>query len=170
MVRAAGKPAISSSSGKLEAGERYLTVAEGFLAGTGAQALRLVGYREGFALGTGKAQLRAVHACPDAPEVDIGLAIVSSRIDPVLFAGLTFSKSTADEGLGANAGRLPVGVTPAGQNFSIVARATLPATNEQRAFVFAAGALSPHSTRQSFRFLIVDTAPAAWTVSTVLAH
>ena len=153
----------------LEAGERYLTVAEGFLAGTGARSIRLVGYREGFALGTGKAQLRAVHASPDAPEVDIGLSLTGAKIDPVLFGGLVFSKASADEGISADAGHLPVGVTPAGQNTSIVARVTLPATNDQRAFVLAGGALNAQL-GQGFRFFVVDTAASPWTVSTVFPH
>jgi len=169
--RPASAPALSASSGKLEAGERYLTVASGFLASAGsgaASSLRLLAFREGFALGTGKAQLRAVHASPDAPEVDIGLAS-GTKIDPVLFAGLTFSQASADEGLGASAGHLPVGVTPAGQNSSLVARVTLPATNAQRAFVLAGGALNPQR-GQGFRFFLVDTAASPWTVTTALPH
>lgn len=166
--RPAGKAAVSSSSGALEPGEQYLTVAEGFLAGNAASALRLVGYREGFTLGSGEAQLRAVHASPDAPGVDIGLAS-ASKIDPVLFAGLDFSRASAEGGLGAAAGHLPIGVTPAGQNGSLVARFTLPATSEQRAFVLAAGALASHL-GQSFRLLVVDTAASPWAVSTVLPH
>lgn len=171
-ARPGGAPALSAPSGMLEAGERYLTVASGFLASAGsgaASSLRLLAYREAFALGTGKAQLRAVHASPDAPEVDIGLATTTAKIDPVLFAGLTFSQASAPEGLGASAGHLPVGVTPAGLNSSIVARVTLPATNAQRAFVLAGGALNP-ARGQGFRFFLVDTAASPWTVTTALPH
>ena len=167
-MRPAGEPVLAAPSGTLEAGERYLTVATGFVSGANGNPLRLAGYREGFALDTGKAQLRAVHASPDAPEVDIGLAN-GTKIDPELFGGLKFSQSSADEGLGATAGHLPVGVTPAGQNGSIVARVTLPATNANRAFVLAAGALSPHL-GQGFRFFVVDTAASPWTVTTALPH
>lgn len=168
-ARPAGAPALSAETGPLEAGERYLTVAEGFISGTGASALRLAAYKEGFALGTGKAQLRAVHASPDAPEVDIGLSVTGAKIDPVLFGGLSFSQASALEGLGAAAGHLPIGVTPANQNTSVVARVTLPATNDQRAFVLAGGALNS-SRGQSFRFFVVDTATAPWTLSTVFPH
>ncbi|HSO33442.1 MAG TPA: DUF4397 domain-containing protein [Labilithrix sp.] len=167
-ARPAGNPAASSSTGPLAAGERYLAVATGFLAGSGASAFRLAGYREGFDLGTGKPQLRAVHSSPDATEVDIGIANATS-INPVLFAGLSFTQSSAEGGLGASAGHLPIGVTPAGLNSTFVARFTVPATNEQRAFVLASGALDVQK-GQRFRFLVVDTATAPWTVSAVHPH
>jgi hypothetical protein len=167
-ARPAGNPAASSSTGPLAAGERYLAVATGFLSGTGASAFRLAGYREGFALGTGKPQLRAIHNSPDAPEVDIGIAN-ATMISPVLFGGLAFSQSSADEGLGATAGHLPIGVTPAGANSTLVARFTVPAANEQRAFVLASGALNP-AKGKSFRFLAVDTASTPWAVATILPH
>ncbi|MEA2751561.1 MAG: hypothetical protein QOI41_5704 [Myxococcales bacterium] len=167
-TRPSDAPALSASTGALEAGERYLTVATGFLTGSGAQAIRLVGYREGFALGTGKPQLRAVHSSPDATEVDIGLASASA-IDPVLFAGLAFSKASADEGIGASVGHLPIGITPAGLNTSLVARFTVPATIDERAFVLAAGALNAHR-GQGFRLLVVDTAASPWTVTAALPH
>jgi Domain of unknown function (DUF4397) len=167
-TRPSGLPAASTSTGPLSAGERYLAVATGFLAGSGSSGFRLVGLREGFDLGTGKAQLRAVHGSPDATEVDIGLANATS-ISPVLFPGLAFSQSSAEGGLGAAAGHLPIGITPAGQASTFVARFTVPATNDQRAFVLAAGALSAQK-GQSFRLLVVDTQPTPWTVTTVHPH
>jgi hypothetical protein len=167
-ARPAEKPAASSSTGPLAAGERYLAVATGFLSGTGASAFRIAGYREGFALGTGKPQLRAVHSSPDAPEVDIGI-VSANKVNPVLFGGLAFAQSSGDDGLGATPGHLPIGVTPAGANSSIVARFTVPAVDGQRAFVLASGALDP-AKGQSFRFLAVDTASTPWTVATILPH
>ena len=167
-MKPASAPAATVSTGALAAGERYLSVATGFLAGSGASAFRLDGYREGFALGSGKPQLRAVHNSPGAPEVDIGLA-TATNISPILFPGLSFSQSSADEGLGATAGHLPIGVTPAGQSSTFVARFTVPATNDNRAFVLASGALDA-SKGQSFRLLIVDTAPTPWTVTAVHPH
>ncbi len=143
-------------------------MATGFLAGTGASAFRLAGYREGFDLGTGRPQLRAVHNSPDATEVDIGIA-GATRISPVLFSGLSFSQSSADGGISASAGHLPIGITPAGLDSTFVARFTVPATSDNRAFVLASGALDPQK-GQSFRLLVVDTASAPWTVSTVHPH
>jgi len=165
-TRPTGAAAAKGSTGALAAGERYLTIATGFL-GSPTNGFRLASFRDGFALGSGKAQLRAVHASPDAPEVDLGLA-GPSKIDPVLFSGLAFGQASADEGLGAAPGHLVVGVTPAGQNGSIVARLTVPVTADQRAFVVAGGSLGNHG--QGFRFLVVDTAPSPWTVTTALPH
>jgi hypothetical protein len=167
-ARPAGEPAAASTTPMLEAGERYLTVATGFLSGAGGKPIRLESYREGFALDTGKAQLRAIHSSPDATEVDIGLA-GATKIDPVLFGGLAFTKASTDEGLGAAAGHLPIGITPAGYNSTLVARFTLPAASTQRAFVIAGGALSAHL-GQTFRLFVVDTAASPWTVSTALPH
>ncbi|MBX3192207.1 MAG: DUF4397 domain-containing protein [Labilithrix sp.] len=168
-ARPAGSPAASAPTGNLAAGERYLAIATGFLHDLNAsQSFRLAGYREGFALDSGKPQLRAIHSSPDAPKVDIGLA-TGNKIDPVLFSGLSFGEASTDEGLGAFAGNLLVGVTPAAQNTSIVARVTVPAQNSQRAFVIAAGALNP-ARGQAFRFFTVDTTPTPWTVTTSFTH
>ena len=167
-TRPASEPVAKSSTPTLEAGERYLTIATGFLSGYGGKPIRLESYREGFALDSGKAQLRAIHSSPDATEVDIGLA-GATKIDPVLFAGLSFTKASAEEGLGASAGHLPIGITPAGYNSTLVARFTVPAANTERAFVVASGSLSAHL-GQSFRLLVVDTAATPWTVSAVLPH
>jgi hypothetical protein len=168
-LRPATPPAASGSTGTLEAGQRYLAVATGFLAGSGASAFRLEGYREGFAIDDTKANLRAVHASPDAPKVDVGL-LDGARVAPVLFGDLAFSMASAEPGLGAPPGHLPIGVTPAGQSTWVVARFTVPAGSAPRAFVVAAGALAPKPGQQSFRLLVVDTKPNPWTATAVFPH
>jgi hypothetical protein len=161
-TRPAGAPAVSSSTGALAAGERYLTAATGFL----GSSFRLAAYRDGFATDVTKPQLRAIHASPDAPRVDIGVAATPSRIDPVLFGDLAFGDSSPEGGFAANAGHIPVGVAPAGQDATRVARLTVPAADSQRAFVLAAGALDP-SKGMGFRFAVVDTNQWPWTVTHV---
>lgn len=167
-ARPASAAAASTSTGKLEPGERYLAIATGFLGLAGLEPFRLAAFRESFALDTGKAQLRAVHSSPDAPMVDIGLAN-GTKIDPVLYAGLSFGQSSVGDGLSAPSGNLLVGVTPASVNTSIVARVTVASQMQQRAFVIAAGALGA-GRGQGFRFLTVDTAKAPWTVTASLPH
>lgn len=167
-ARPQGSPALRQSSGALEAGERYLVAATGLLAAGAAQPLRLAAYRDDFARGGSDPRLRAVHASPDAPKVDIGLA-PHGAINPVIFAGLSFGQASDGSGFEAPATTLPVGVAPAGQLSSVVARFSVPAASEQRAFVLAAGTLT-HQTARSFRFLVVDTAATPWTVATVLPH
>ena len=160
--RPSGNPVLSVDSGKLEAGEKYLAIANGFV-----EKLGLGLYREQFDL-DGKTRLRAVHASPDAPAVDIGL-VNGTKIDPVVFGNLEFGMSSSEAGVAVDPQHLPVGVTPAGQNGSLVVRATVPALASERGFVIAGGALD-HTKGQSFRFFAVDTAKAPWTLSTVYPH
>jgi hypothetical protein len=164
-TRPAGSPAASASTGKLEAGERYLAAADGFLTkGT----FKLLGFREGFDQNANKSVLRAVHGSPDAPAVDIGL-LENGSVSTVLFKDLKFTTASAENGLQADAGHIPVGVAATGSS-TPVAGFTVPATNGQRAFVIAAGALAPATGQKAFRLAIVDTAPSPWTVTHVVPH
>ena len=160
--RPAGNPVLSAETGKLEAGEQYLAIANGFV-----EKLGLGLYRERFDL-DGKTRLRAVHASPDAPAVDIGL-VNGSKIDPVVFGNLEFGMASSEQGVAVDPQHLPVGVTPAGQNASLVVRATVPALASERGFVIAGGALDKNK-GQSFRFFAVDTAKKPWALATVYPH
>lgn len=164
-ARPSGAPAASASTGALAAGERYLAEATGFL---GKGGFKLVAYRDGFDRDPLKAVLRAVHASPDAPAVDIG-AVTGTTISSVLFPDLAFTGSSDEKGLGATAGHLVVGVAPTGTAHP-VATFTIPATSGQRAFAVAAGALAPAQNQAFFRFLVVDTSASPWTVTPVHAH
>jgi hypothetical protein len=167
-ARPAGEPAASSSTGALVAGERYLTIATGLLASPSkASAFRLATYEDEFSRASSAPKLRAIHASPDAPAVDIGVAGASS-ISPVLFADLKFGDASPGAGLAATAGHLPIGITPAGANATIVKRFTVPATDDQRAFVIAAGSLG--GAGQSFRLIAVDTAKWPWSIAHILPH
>lgn len=164
--RPKGEPAASASTGELVAGERYLAEATGFL---GQKKLQLVAYRDGFERDALKPRLRAVHASPDAPAVDVGTLTAQGAIDTVLFPDLTFTRASAETGLGADAGHLVVGVAPT-RTAHPVATFTIPAAAGQRAFAVAAGALAPTGNQAFFRFLVVDTSASPWTVSPVHAH
>jgi len=166
-----GAPAAQGSAGSLEAGERYLAVATGFLAPKVSTAPRfqLAAFKDGFALDdAGATRLRAIHASPDAPGVDIG-HVKGAAISPVVFAGIHFGKSSSDLGLSLAPNHYVLGVTPAGQDTSIVASFAVAATPGVRAFGVAAGALGA-ANGQAFRLLVVDTAASPWTVATVLPH
>ena len=160
--RPAGNPVLSADTGKLEAGEQYLAIANGFVEKLGVGL-----YREQFDL-DGTTRLRAIHASPDAPAVDIGL-VNGAKIDPVVFGNLEFGMSSKESGFSVDPQHLPVGVTPAGQNGSLVVRATVPALAGERGFVIAGGALD-HTKGQSFRFFAVDTAKKPWALATVYPH
>jgi hypothetical protein len=98
--------------------------------------------------------------------VDIGL-ITDGALSPVLFSGLTFGKASDGAGADAPTQQLPLGVTPAGSEASIVARFSITPGVGQRAFAIAAGALNPPHGAQGFRFAVVDTAATPWTVAHV---
>ncbi len=166
-ARPSGSPALAAQSGKLMAGERYLTVATGFLA---QNTLSLQAAREGFDLTDGAAHLRVVHSSPDAPAVDVGLLSAAGTSISPLFSNIKFGGSSSDTGVSAMPASLPIGVTPTAADSTVVARFTVPAAANERAFVVAAGALSPPHGAQGFRLAVVDTAQSPWTVSHVFAH
>lgn len=165
-MRPEGNPAATASTGQLAAGERYLATATGIL---GQGTFTLVGTREGFTVQDDKAVIRALHASPDAPAVDIGV-VANHTLSTKLFTDLTYTNSSADPGQAADPGHLPIGVAAANSS-SVVASFTVPAMAGQRAFAVAAGLLNPVlSAHKSFRFLVVDTAQPTWTVTSVFPH
>jgi len=99
-ARPAGAPVTAQKVGGLAAGERYLAIATGFLAPKGSEpAFQLLGVAEGFDLGSASAaRVRAVHASPDAPPVDIGLAR-GNTITSVAVSNLAFGSATPAAGL-----------------------------------------------------------------------
>ncbi len=160
-------PAATAMTGAVEAGGRYLTIATGLLGGSGDSAFRLASYAERFDRSqSAAALLRAVHASPDAPAVDLGILNVEQVVNPVLVGDIAFGEASDAAGLNAGTGTLPLGVTPAGANSQVVASFHVTTEAGIRAFGIAAGALSPQN-GESFRLLVVDTSKAPWTVATV---
>lgn len=163
----ASAPAVTAQTGALEAGGTYLSIATGLLGGTGAEAFQLVSLRESFADGTADSALvRVVHGSPDAPMVDLGVLNVEGVVSPVLIPDLTFGSATAGEGLDVGIGTIPLGVTPANANDTVVASFHVTTAPGLRAFGIASGALAPEN-GQSFRLLVVDTATSPWSVATI---
>jgi hypothetical protein len=163
------EPAVTAPTGALAAGQRYLTIATGFLGASGDQAFRLATFAEQFdRADAGEARARFVHASPDAPAVDLGILNVESVVNPVLVSGLTFPTASGASGTSIGTGQIPIGVTPAGANDTVVASFHVTTSPGVRAFAVAAGALAPPSPDvEAFRLLVVDTAATPWTVSTV---
>lgn len=160
-------PAASAQTGAIAAGGTYLTIADGLLGGSGEQSFRLISLAEQFADGSPDSALaRVVHGSPDAPKVDLGVLNVEGVVSPVLIPDLTFGNATGAEGLDIGIGTLPLGVTPADANSTVVASFHVTTTPGLRAFAIAAGALSP-ANGESFRLLVVDTATSPWSVATI---
>jgi hypothetical protein len=163
-----GAPAASATVQGLAAGERYLTVATGFLGATSNErAFNVLVQREGFALDDAAgARVRALHASPDAPAVDLGPAS-GGTLSSAVVKGLAFGSSTDATGLALPAANLTLGVAAAGTS-KAVASFDIATAAGQRAFVVAAGALDP-SRGEGFRLIAIDTKASPWTAASVLA-
>jgi hypothetical protein len=162
-------PVASAAVTGLAAGERYLAVATGFLTPIDAteQRFQVLVYREEHALDA-MPRLRAIHASPDAPAVDISTATGGMLDQPIRFRNVVFGEATDPAGLVVPAApSVRIGIAPAG---STVAAATfnLDTTGATRDFVVAAGAFSPSAGEQGFRLFVVDTTTSPWMLTTVL--
>jgi hypothetical protein len=164
---AGGAPAAHATVGPLQPGERYLAVATGFVGGA-APAFTIDAYAEDFALdGAASARLRAVHACPDAPAVDLGV-VDAQRLSPVLVPNLAFSQASDGAGLDVAAGQFTLGVAPNGSDANVVASFGIGTAPGVRAFAVAAGSLSKHGA--PFQLLLVHTAASPWSVHAYAAQ
>ncbi len=155
----------SQATPSLAAGERYLVVASGFLApGSGQEAFTLLPLAEAFS-GGGAVLLAALHASPDAPAVDLG-TVSGGTFTPVPgLEGLSFGERSAAEGLALPAGAIVLGVAAAGDTNPVASFSVAP-TSGQRLLAVALGSLMNQG--ESFRLVLVDTAPAAWSAVSVL--
>jgi hypothetical protein len=166
-MRPMGAPAATAMTPRLEAGERYLAVATGFLSPAGgAPGFQLVALRDELLPDPARAKLRVLHASPDAPAVDVGVIANDTFTAPEPLRNLAFRMASPAEGLALDPGMLTVGVAPTGMT-TPVARFPLVLTAGLRAHVVAAGALAPMMGAQGFRLLVVNAAAWPWTVAAV---
>lgn len=160
-------PAATAQTGDIAAGGTYLSIATGLLGGSGNEAFRLVSLQEQFADASPDSALaRVVHCSPDAPAVDLGVLNVEGVVSPVLIPNLSFGEATGAGGLDLGIGTLPLGVTPAGANSTVVASFHVTTAPGLRAFAIASGALSAKK-GESFRLLVVNTQTSPWSVATI---
>jgi hypothetical protein len=164
--RAAGTvtEAASATTPALEAGERYLAIATGFLGSSGSDAFTLLPLADAFSLGTPEPQVRVVHASPDAPAVDVG-PVTAGQVSAVGdFSGLAYKEASTGAGTVLPAGTLTIGVAPANDT-DPVASFSLSTSNGLRAFAVAAGSLAGNG--ESFRLVVVDTGVFPWSAAEV---
>lgn len=165
-TRPGGPPAASVNTPQLEAGQRYLAIATGFLApDVGEQPFGLVAFRDDLGLASSMAKVSAIHASPDAPAVDIG-TVSGGIIDQIVFENVAYPEGKPQAGADVPAAALTLGVAATGSTnpvatFDIVTAAGL------RAFAVAVGALAPDAGEQSFRLVVVNTSVAPWTATPV---
>jgi hypothetical protein len=164
--RPGGDPAASFDTPELAAAQRYLAIATGFLSpDMGEEAFTLVAFRDDLDIDESVAKIRAIHASPDAPPVDIG-TVSGGEIDQIVFQNLAYPASQPDAGASVPPAALTLGVAQTGSpnpvaTFDVVAEAGL------RAFAVAIGALAPGVGEESFRLVLIDTSVGAWTATSV---
>ena len=166
---AGGTPVASTHTPVLEPGQEYLAIASGFLAPNAGEAAFDVLYFADQADTTDvhAARLRAVHASPDAPAVDISPVDNSGAIvAPVLVEAISFGDADAAAGRSVPAATLAIGVAAAG-SATPVATYDVTTSPGLRAFVVAAGSLGGGVGRAPFGLWAVDTSAAAWTVASI---
>jgi hypothetical protein len=172
-VTATSTPAATATTPALAAGESYLAVATGFLPATGTQAkFQLDAYEEGFTLNdAANDYVRAIHASPDAPAVDIGVD-TGGALDPVLFSDVSFPQASAAAGLKLTPSASPVtvGVAAAGADSTVLASFGVPVTAGGRAFVVAAGQFTSPPAGKGFELIAIDTTVSPWTATPIPAN
>lgn len=167
--RPAGDPAASFDTPNLNAGQRYLVVASGFLSpdGAGEQAFNLIAFRDAFDLNdAANSRVQAIHASPDAPAVDIGTVNGGGTIETVVFENLVYPAGKPDVGESIPAADLTLGVAATG-DMNPVATFDVTTLAGLRAYAVAIGALNPDMGEEAFRLAVVNTGAWPWTVAEV---
>ena len=158
--RPSGAPAVTVSTPALEAGNRYLAIATGFL---GDGSFTLLPVVEGWdGSDPSLAPVGVVPASPDAPAVDIG-TVDRGVLTPVV-SDLAYGGASDPAGLRLPAGTWPLGIAVAGLSSPLLSFDVTVAPG-QNVWAVAVGSLG--GTGESFRVLAVDTTPATWGTATL---
>ena len=167
-TRPPGNPVASPSTGKLDAGEKYLLIADGFLtppSGNG-NAFTVLKFQEGFDLtDAANARVRLVHGAPDVPAVDIGVVAGGSVTQPPVASNVPYKAESGIAGLSLPAATLPVGIAVAGSPTPVVTFSVTTAAG-LRAFAIAGGSLN-NVGGNGVKLYIVNTGASPWTVAAI---
>lgn len=161
---AAGSRSVAASldTPMLEAGERYLAVATGFLADESVE-FQLLPVGEAFGA-TDAPLVRVVHASPDAPTVDVGTWDGMTFGAVADYSGLAFGQSSAAMGTELPAAAFTIGVAATGATTPVATFDIATATG-LKAFAVAAGSLTDKG--EPFRLILVDASVWPWTATEV---
>lgn len=162
-----GTTAASAVTPALEAGNRYLGIASGYLS-AGPPNFQLIPLADEFDIASGDPLVRVVHASPDAPAVDVG-PVVGGNVSAIGdYTDLSFTESSPGIGTSLPVGALLVGVAATGTT-TPVATFDITTSAGLRAYAVAAGSLSgPGAT---FRLvLVVASSSAPWTAVEVMPN
>jgi hypothetical protein len=162
-----GVPSAQGTLDDLEAGQRYLVIAAGYVTPAADQpVLELITVRDEFALDDVEmARVRVVHASPDAPPVNVTAEIPGKdRVE--MTDGLGFGEASEVAGVSLAPGEATFAVIPA-DGGPVVAAFEVPLLAAERAFVVVVGALSPAPGEPGLRAVLVDTTVFPWTTAQV---
>jgi hypothetical protein len=140
----------------LVAGERYLATVGGFLNG-----LQLIAIDDSVDLSDDDAVVRVLHACPDAPPVQVGAILGGSFVD--LTGTLGFGDASDSSGIAVPAGAYDLGVAlPGGPVLFDFPGVGLNAGDSL--ITVATGSVASGT----FGITVVDTTSTPWTAATLL--
>jgi hypothetical protein len=155
-------PAFSFTTPALQPGGNYLAVATGYLGSTDpADEFRVVAIEEAFDIAEGQVGLRAMHASPDAPAVDIGTVSGGSVTAIPDFTNVPFPAVSAAEGVELAPGTVDLGVAVAGSTQPVALFNGVALAADQELIAVAAGEIAGTT---PFRLLVVDTSQSPWAV------
>jgi len=159
-------PAASVTTPLLEAGERYLAVAAGYLL-TATPDFTLLQFGDAFATGQSGALVRVVHAVPDAPAVDVGTTDGVTFTPVPDFVGIAYGEASPEAGTALAAGTLTLGVSETGLD-APVATWDVTLAGGDRVFAVAGGSLIGPG--ELLRLFLVDTVSFPWVLTEVPAN
>ncbi len=155
-----GEAVLTADTPMLEAGERYLAVATGFVGSNNpADEFRIVPVVDEFGVDPDNASLRFMHGSPDTPAVDVG-TVAGSTLTPV-FTNVAFGETSDGAGVSLPADTYAIGASVTGSTTPVVTF-TVPVAAGDRVLAIAAGALSPMSGEVPLGIIAVDTAGWPW--------
>jgi hypothetical protein len=141
----------------LEAGQRYLAVATGLVAGS--PSFEVMAFGDAMPVGEGLAQLQILHASPDAPTVRAGAAVGNGFID--LTGPVSFGDATAAGDISVAADTYELAVADGTQPTILFSFGGVPLFEDDRLFVVAYGDVGDGS----FGLGVIDTTSSPWTSS-----
>ncbi len=157
-------PVATVDTPDLEAGQEYLVIANG-LVGANLSTFQLSAYQDLFADDTDDtARVRAIHASPNAPAVDVSTVTKGQLDEPPLADKIAFTHATEPDGAAVPPGTYTIGVAPTGSTLPI-ASFDLSVGAKARVYAIAAGMLSSKSV--PFRLFVIDSSEPAWTIQSI---
>ncbi len=162
-TRPSGDAAASATTPSLAAGESYLAIASGFLGATGDdEPFQLLPFAEGFDVTEAGALVRAVHASPGAPSVDIGTVATNVLTPVAAWTNVPFGAASGAAGVALAADTYDLGIAPTGDTTPLFNFPGVALAGGDRFFAVATGEVA-----DGFGLVLIDASTTAWTATPV---